>query len=159
MVIGGRVIQSRGSDPGGKVMALLLGSEEWIDALQEELNQSAAYAQAAADWEGDFYFILQPDEPGGEPVCYYVDLWHGACREASRITDRSAYSPEFQLSASLSTWRQMIEGQLDPIAALMTRRLKVQGDLGKLMGHVEAAKELVACLTRIETAFPDWMAP
>ncbi len=37
-------------------------TDEWIKALMEVINKSEAYAQAARNWEGDFYFIVEPGE-------------------------------------------------------------------------------------------------
>jgi len=135
-------------------MAVLFGSEEWIKALMEEVNQSEAYAQAAANWEGDFYFIVEPEGQFTETVYYYMDLWHGECRDAYRSASGTDKDPEFRLSAPISVWRQVIEGQLDPIQGMLTRKLRVKGNLIKITRSVRAAQELVACCTRVETEFP-----
>lgn len=37
-------------------------TDEWIKALMEVINKSEAYAQAARNWEGDFYFIVEPGD-------------------------------------------------------------------------------------------------
>ena len=36
-------------------------SDEWIRALQVDINQSEPYAKAAERWEGDFFFIITPE--------------------------------------------------------------------------------------------------
>jgi putative sterol carrier protein len=71
---------------GGK-MAIKFLSEEWIQALMSELNNSEAYREAAKNWEGDFYFIVEPEDNTKERVIYYMDLWHGECRSACVIKD------------------------------------------------------------------------
>ena len=35
-------------------------SDEWMKIFAEEINRSEAYASAAAKWEGDFYWIVEP---------------------------------------------------------------------------------------------------
>ncbi len=131
------------------------GSDEWIRALQEELNSSPAYAQAAADWEGDFYFIIEPEEEAGQPTIYYADLWHGRCRQVGRVTDESEYAPQFRLSAPLSAWKAVVQGRLDPVPAIMGRKIRLQGDLGRILRGLGASRELIACLRRVPTEFPD----
>ena len=62
-------------------------SNGWAKAYQDILNPPAAYRDAAANWEGDF-FVCLPLETTSTPLCAYLDLWHGECREAAR--DRSS---------------------------------------------------------------------
>ncbi len=133
---------------------LRFDSDEWIKALCQELNGSEAYAQAAKNWEGDFYFIVEPGGAMTEPVIFYIDLWHGKCREAKLITDEGEKQPVFRMSAPLSSWRKVIEKKLDPIQGLMTRQLKLKGNMAMIMRNVKAAQELVNCCTLVPTEFP-----
>lgn len=131
------------------------GSEEWVKALKEEINASEAYAEAAKTWEGDFYFIVEPGGPIEKEMIMYMDLWHGKCREVGVYEDRSAKTPAFVISAPLSVWRKVIDKKLDPIQGMMTRQMKIQGDMVKIMKAVKAAKELVECTTKVPTEFPE----
>jgi putative sterol carrier protein len=129
-------------------------TDEWIKALCQELNQSESYAQAAKNWEGDFYFIVEPGGAIEETVIFWVDLWHGKCRGAKLITDKGEKQPAFRMSAPLSSWRKVIERKLDPIQGLMTRQLKLKGNMAMIMRNVKAAQELVNCCTLVPTEFP-----
>ena len=131
------------------------GSDKWLDAFKEAINSSQNYADAARNWEGDFYFIVDPSGTIDEEIVMYVDLWHGKCRATERVADRSAKEPEFLINAPESVWRQVIEKQLDPIQGLMTRQLKLKGNMVKIMKAVRAAKELVECTTEVPTQFHD----
>lgn len=131
------------------------GSDQWLKAFQEAINNSPAYAEAAKTWEGDFYFIVDPGGALDKEIVMYVDLWHGKCREVSLVHDRSAKNPAFVINAPESVWRKVIEKQLDPIQGLMTRQLKLKGDMVKIMKAVKAAKELVECTTKVPTKFHD----
>lgn len=129
--------------------------DEWIKALMVELNRSDAYREAAKTWEGDFYFVINAGPGVPEDVCLYMDLWHGECREAFEAVDLSAKTPEFVIRAPLAAWRKVIEKQVDPIRALMTRQLRLQGTMPKIMKHPKAATELVNCCTLVETTWPE----
>ena len=136
---------------------LRFDSGEWIKALCQELNESETYAQAAKNWEGDFYFIVESGGEMQEPIIFYVDLWHGKCRGARLIGDEAAgkeEQPVFRMSAPLSSWRKVIEKKLDPIQGLMTRQLKLKGNMAMIMRNVKAAQELVNCCTLVPTEFP-----
>ena len=132
----------------------VFGSPEWLEAFDEAINGSQSYAEAAKNWEGDFYFVLEPEGSMRQPVYYYVDLWHGKSRKAYVVEDSSDVQPEFAISAPIHVWRRVIEKKLDPIQGLVTRQLKLEGNLGKILRAVKAAKELVNCTGEVPTEFP-----
>ena len=131
----------------------VFGSDKWMQRFHDEVNHSEAYRQAARTWEGDFYFVIEPDSSLPEPVYMYMDLWHGESRAAFVTRDRSVKSPEFIISAPVSTWKDVIELRLDPMKGLLTKQLKLKGNMAKIMRAVKAANELVRCTTRVPTEF------
>ncbi|WP_322806767.1 SCP2 sterol-binding domain-containing protein [Thermanaerothrix sp.] len=135
-------------------MSIPFPSDAWIKAMMEDLNQSQAYAEAAKNWEGDFYFIIEPGGSLDHTVILYMDLWHGKCREAFEVTDPEARKPAFRLSGPVQTWKKVMTRQLDPMQAMMTGQLRLQGNMAMVMKNVRAAKELVESCTRIPTIFP-----
>jgi putative sterol carrier protein len=134
-------------------MAHAFLSAEWTAAFMDAINTSEAYAEAARDWEGDFYFIAELKNGGTNTI--YLDLWHGQCRDAYVIDDASAKSPEFEVSGKIPSWRKVIDKKIDPIQALITRQLKLKGNMAKVLRSVKAAQELVNCATLVPTEFPE----
>lgn len=130
-------------------------SDEWVKQLENELNTSAAYAEAAQNWEGDFYFVIDPDKGGAvqETAYLYMDLWHGKCRSAYRVADKSEKTPAFIMSGTYGKWKRVVTAQLDPIQGLMTGQLKLKGNMVMIMKNVKAAQEMVKACTRIEAEF------
>jgi putative sterol carrier protein len=138
-------------------MAIPFPSDAWIKALMTELNQSAAYLEAAKNWEGDFYFIIGPGGTLDRTVFLYVDLWHGKCREAHEVVGEEVANqttPAFRLSAPVATWKKVITRKLDPMQGLMTGSLKLKGNMALVLKNVKAAMELVESSTHIESEFP-----
>lgn len=128
-------------------------SEEWIKAYKEELNKNEAYAEAAKDWEGDFLFIVTPDEGLDREMVFYVDLWHGKCRDAYMVPNREAKTAEFIYEGPYSNWKKLIMGQLDPIQSLLMRKFKLKGNMAKIMRYTKAASELVKTASKVPTEF------
>lgn len=135
-------------------MDYLFGTDAWIQRCREEINQSARYKTVAATWEGDFFFVILPDGLMEQRAVYYLDLWHGECRHACLVADESDFTPAFRLESDAINWRAIVTKKLDPIQGMMTRKIKLQGDMARIMRHVPAAQELVDCATRVPTIFP-----
>jgi putative sterol carrier protein len=135
-------------------MALRFPSDEWVKAAMEKVNSSPGYAQAAANWEGDIVFVVTaiPDER--KEVTLYMDLWHGKCRAAYEVADPAAQEAEFGITAPLPVWRKVLEGKLDPIRGLVSRQLKLQGNMMKIMKAPKAAVELVKSCQQVDTEWP-----
>jgi putative sterol carrier protein len=134
-------------------MAIPFLSDEWAAAFKDAVNSSAAYKVAAETWEGDFYFISEL--ASGEHRTMYLDLWHGECRNAYIVADPSSKTPEFEVSGKIPSWKKVIDKKVDPIQALITRQLKLKGNMAKVLKSVKAAQELVNCATTVPTEFPE----
>ncbi len=136
-------------------MAIKFPSDEWIKELSRLLNESESYERSAKDWEGDFIFVVEPDETYPETAYLFLALYHGKSPGAAMVSSLDEREAEFVISAPFSTWRQVIEGKLDPIQGMMTRKLKLKGNMMKIMRYPKAAKEIVSCCAKIPTDFGD----
>jgi putative sterol carrier protein len=134
-------------------MTISFPSDEWVKAAMIELNQSAAYKEAAKGWEGDMDFVVTALPDGRKEVVLYMDLWHGSCREAYEVTDAKSKA-EFTIMAPLPVWRKVLEGKLDPIRGLVSRQLKMKGNMMKVMKAPKAAIELVNACAKVDTGWP-----
>ena len=136
-------------------MALKFPSDEWIKELSTRLNASESYERSAKDWEGDFVFVVEPDESYGDTAYLFLSLLHGKSPDAAVLASEDERESEFVIHAPFSTWRQVIEGKLDPNQGMMTRRLKLEGNMMKVMRYPKAAKEIVDCCALVPTDFGD----
>ena len=136
-------------------MAIKFPSDEWIKELSRLLNASEAYEKSAKDWEGNFVFVVEPDEAYPDTAYFYLGLHHGKSPDAAMIASEDERKAEFAIRASYSNWRKVIDGKMDPIQGMMTRKLKLQGNMMKVMRYPKAAKEIVTCCARVPTDFGD----
>ena len=111
---------------------MLFSTDAWLKQFHEEVNKSEAYRQAAKTWEGDFYFVIEPEGLLTEPVYMYMDLWHGISRDAFIAKDPTLQSPEFVISAPVGTWKDVIELRLDPRRGRCRRREPTRRSAGPL---------------------------
>jgi putative sterol carrier protein len=131
----------------------LFGTEEWIAAYMEELNNNAAYAEAAKSWEGDFVFVIRKDGPLDHDIYMWIDLWHGKARDSRILASPDEVKSAFTFEGPYSNYVKLVEGALDPIQGLMTGKFKLRGNMVKVMRAVKAAQELVRTITITETEF------
>ena len=135
-------------------MGILVGSDEWVSALKDEVNKSDAYREASLTWEDDFYFIVDKGASITEEIRIYLDLWHGECRDAFSVSDPGAKTPSFEVSGPIDIWKKVVNKELNPVKAIMTRQLKLKGNMLKILKAPKSAVELVECVTRIDTEWP-----
>ncbi len=128
-----------------------LFSQAWAHALGEALNASAAYRDAAATWEGALLLEWLPDPQSPPEHSVYLDLWHGACREARVGTASDTEHSAFVLRGDAVTWDALLDGRTSPITALLRGKLKLsKGSLAALLPHVAAANALVEAARQVQ---------
>lgn len=130
-------------------------SAEWLQALADKLNSDAQYARVASKWEGDLMFLVEPTTPEEEPRRLYLDLWHGKCRAARMVTaeEEQNLNPAFILKAPYEVFHRIMASELDPMQAMITRKLKVQGSMAYMLRNVPVVLDFVRCAQEVDTDF------
>src|SRR5450755_1078263 len=146
-------------DGGPGATSMELFSAPWLAAWQRELNASAAYRDAAAQWEWPLILSITAEDPQagdeGPDRSAYLDLWHGSCREARPAAASDEQSARFIISGSIAVWRQVLDGRLEVVSAIMLRRLSLdKGSVASLLGYIGAAKALVVTAAALDTDYP-----
>ena len=136
-------------------MKIPFPSDAWIKALRDHLNASASYERSAKSWEGDFTFVIEPDDTLDEPAHLFLALYHGKSERARELASLDEENAEYVIRAPYGTWRRVLEGKLDPIQGLMTKQLKLEGNMMMVMRYPKAAQEIIACTQAIPTAFSE----
>jgi putative sterol carrier protein len=124
-------------------------SAEWLQALDVKLNSDARYAEIAKKWEGDMVIVIEPEGNLKEQHIYYLDLWHGKCRGVAELKDASEKDAVFVLTATYENIKRIMTGKLDPMQAMMTRKLSVKGNLAVMMRSVPTVLDFVRCAREI----------
>jgi putative sterol carrier protein len=127
-------------------------SEAWLEGLKEKLNGDTRYQEIAKNWEGDLFFFIEPEGNLKERLTFYLDLWHGTCRnvEYKPVAD-SHPNPTFTLTASYNNITSILTGKLNPMTAMMTSKLKVKGSMGYMMRNVPTVLDFVRVAQEVTT--------
>lgn len=126
-------------------MPSIFPSEEWLLELKDYINQDKKYAHIARNWEGDVMFHIEPSGALIEPLCFHVDLWHGECRGVKMVPTGDLTEAAFDLTTSYDNIVKVLRGQLDPMQAMLTRKLQVKGSMPYMMRNVPTVLEFVRC--------------
>lgn len=130
----------------------------WADAFRVEIEASQAYRKAGAGWKhGPIAFLVRaaPNLGVPSPIALILDLEAGRCRSAKVVPEAEAARAPYCISGDYREWKAVVRRELDPIKAIVTRKLALRGSLFTLLRYVPAAMELVACALRVPAEFAD----
>jgi putative sterol carrier protein len=130
-------------------------SDEWMQALKDKLNTDERYAQIARKWEGDILFQIEADDQIPDSSTFYLDLWHGKCRDSYLAVEEhlTELDPAYILSSTYGNFIRVLKGELDPMQAMITRKLRVKGSMAYMMRNVPVVLDFVRCAQEIESEF------
>ncbi|MFC2065088.1 SCP2 sterol-binding domain-containing protein [Chloroflexota bacterium] len=124
-------------------------SLEWLQSFHEKLNSDKQYRRIAAKWEGDICVVVEPDDNFEDRLLYYWDLWHGQCNRVAILDSIDDEDPAFIITSSYGNFTQVLQGKLDPMQAMLTRKLKVKGNMAVMMRSVPVVLDFVRCAREI----------
>lgn len=130
-------------------MSAIFPSMDWLNELDAKLNRDERYAGIAKNWEGDMIIQIEPEGNLKERRFYYLDLWHGKCRGVAELKDASEKKAAFVLKATYENIKRIVTGKLDPMQAMLTRKLVVQGNMAVMMRSVPTVLDFVRCAREI----------
>ena len=130
---------------GGHVAVRYL-SEEWANAVTQALNSSDDFKKAATGQQAKLQQVVT-DAPDGGEVKFYFKLEDGNAEVAlGELADAEA-----TISQNYETSVAMDKGELNPQNAFMQGKLKIAGNMMKLMqlqGVINAMPKAVSSLDR-----------
>lgn len=128
-------------------------SPEWMQAFCDALAAHPEVDEVASALDGTYRFVVEADQTLPETHRYDLAIRPDPV-EVTPLPE-PVDKPTLVLRANHDRWRQLIEGTLDIGMAVMLRRLKVQGDLSRLIGRVDRTKPLRDALGQVQTEWID----
>ena len=138
-------------------MAFAFGTSEWCAALREEIDRSSEYRNAAAKWgvgfNGNLLFAFEADAALAEPLYLFLKLQAGRCDGAEFVPGPAHPEAGFALRAPFSLWREILERKTLAATAILTGKLRVEGEMLTLLKHAGASRALIHCTASVPTEF------
>ncbi|HEU4333308.1 MAG TPA: SCP2 sterol-binding domain-containing protein [Candidatus Eisenbacteria bacterium] len=139
-------------------MALRFGTPAWSAALRDALNASSEYRNAAAKWgagwNGNLVLAFEPGAGLAAPVRLFLALSEGRCDRAEFLGERAPADAGFTLRAPFGIWRDVLERRTLAATAILTGKMKVEGDTIALLRHAGANRALIHVTASLDTEFP-----
>ena len=112
-------------------------SKEWCEEAVRLVNADPEISLAAQGWQGEIGVIVDA-EPGKLARAFVVHLVpRGGRIEKLRVLDEpddlDELDPAYLARAPYTVWKQLLQGSLDPVEAVLRRRIAVKGDLQQLI--------------------------
>lgn len=122
-------------------------SDEWASDVTAALNSHEGFKNAIGDAELGIQFTTT-DAPDGD-VAYYLETSGGNATLALGTLDGA----DVTVSQGYDTATAISKGELNTQSAFMTGKLKVSGNLAKLMMHQSAVQQWGAAVADLEVEY------
>ncbi len=134
-------------------------SKEWAEQAVRLVNEDPEAVHAGKGWVGDFGAVVLP-EPGklNKAFVAYLVPKDGRLEKLKVLADPDdleEIEPAYLARAPYSVWKGLIKGELDPVEAVLKRRIDVQGDLQPLMERLRYKGIADRVMAKLETTFAD----
>lgn len=127
-------------------MSVKFLSDEWAEALKAELNQSADFQQAAA---GHTATIQQVITGADGTTNYWITIGQGKIDLGVGDID----GEDATITQSYDSAAALAKGELSPVTAFMTGKLKIAGNMGMILGLQGALAQLPAAMAKIDVEY------
>jgi len=122
-------------------------TEEWAQDVTRALNNHEGFKNAIGAAELGIQFTVE-EAPDGE-VDYYLKSSGGSTNLAVGTLD----DPDVTVRQSHDTAVAISQGELNTQTAFMTGKLKVSGNLAKLMMHQSAVQQWAAAVSDLDVEY------
>jgi putative sterol carrier protein len=96
--------------------------------------------------------LRQVDEDINDDTIYaFIGLKDGGCEEVEVVEDPDERDVGFRLRGNYETWGGLVRGEVEPIPAVMSGDLEVEGDMQKVLQYSDATELLGDIAADMET--------
>jgi putative sterol carrier protein len=134
-------------------------SRAWAEAAMALVNADPESVAAARGWRGDFGLVIEAERGKlAEHFVAWVRPEDGRVAELRVLVDPDdldELEPEYRIRAPYSVWKGLLLGSVDPVEAILVRRLRVDGDVQPILERMRYKDIAARVLSRLETRFID----
>lgn len=137
----------------------LFPSRAWADQAVALFNADPDSVAAGRGWTGDFGVVIEAERGKLEATFVaYVLPRDGRISELRVLADPDdldELEPVYRLQAPYSVWKGLLQGTVDPVQAIVQRKLRVDGDVQPILERMRYKDVAARVLAGLDTQFPD----
>src|SRR5277367_2467656 len=134
-------------------------SRAWCEEALQLLEADPETVRAGQGWTADIGVVVEAEAGKLErPFVVYLKPSEGRIERWKVLVDADdldEFDPVYRIQAPYSVWKGFLLGTVDPIEAVLRRRVKVQGDLQPFVERMQHKGLAERVLERIQTDFID----
>jgi hypothetical protein len=133
-------------------------SAEWLDDYVRCINASEEFADAGETLNADISYVFEaePELNADREIWCRARFGDGRCHWGRYdIAPEESEGSTWIIRAPYSSWKDVIQGRLDPMEGMLDGDLAVTGHLPTLLRHIRAANELVNLAAQVSSSFVD----
>ncbi len=126
-------------------------SPEYLEEVKKRTNSDERYLELAREENASYTFIIEAEPEKGVDKTIVI----GYKTEQGRIVDIwiGERPTDFVISGRYGVWVDILRGKMGATKAFLTRKLKVRGDLIKILKLSKATERWLEILRTIPTEF------
>lgn len=128
-------------------MSIPFLTDEWAAAVMEAVNAGDEFAQAAGTQAARIQQVITRD--GAEPSHYWTIVHDGKIELGTGDID----NVDATITQSYATAVALATRQANPVTAFMMGKVKVDGNMGMLMGLAGALGKLADTMATLDVAY------
>ena len=129
---------------------VLAFTKEWIDGVAQILRNDELYQQKAKGFDSSFQIVVKASPKEGVPQGKSIGLNLPACDETWEGVRPNA---DYVMTGPYKILHAILNGKMGATMAITTRKVKIQGNLAKLLKYTGAINRFVEALGELETEF------
>ena len=127
-------------------MSVKFLSEEWAEALKAELNGSEEFQRAATGQKATLQQVITSADGDTR---YWITIADGRIDLGTGDVD----TEDATITQSYDSAAALAKGELSPVTAFMTGKLKVAGNMGLILGLQGVLAQLPAAMAKIDVEY------
>jgi putative sterol carrier protein len=126
----------------------LFASEEWAELLKDEINANKEMAKAGKGFDATIQFVIQGAGKRGD-LPFWTHMKDGKILELST----GKKDCEYVVAGDYAVWKEIVEGNQDPLQAIMVKKLTFEGNMQVIMKYIKAVNLMMESVKNVPTEF------
>ena len=135
-------------------MSIVFPSMEWARTLVERINQDPEFAKNIQLDNAAITLSIESEEGSLEDDFFlWLSIENRRIQEFKQLSSPDEMDSIFKLKGKYSAWKKVFSGQIGPTMALVSKKIRVSGNLKELLKNKKAFDVIVDHMMNMDITF------